>query len=264
MKTQNLLKPLATTLKKHSPEILTGLGIAGMFAAVFTAVKVTPKARDILDRESERRMSGETPVDMVVIKKTGVYRLPNWDVVKLTWKCYIPTALLLLSSTGCIIGANTVNFRRQAALTLACNLSERAFREYKEKTIETLGAKKEAVLRDSIAQDHLDKTPLEKDKIIVTDKTGDTLCLDFQSGRYFMTSIEKLRRTENELNKRLLHEDYISLNDFYYAIGLDPIGLGDDLGFHIENGLINFGFSSLIKDDKPCIVLEYEVCKVGF
>ena len=50
----------------------------------------------------------------------------------------------------------------------------------------------------------------------------------------------------------------------YYAIGLDPIGLGDDLGFHIENGLINFGFSSLIKDDKPCIVLEYEVCKVGF
>ena len=31
-------------LKKHSPEILTGIGIAGMISATVMAVRATPKA----------------------------------------------------------------------------------------------------------------------------------------------------------------------------------------------------------------------------
>lgn len=259
MKTQNLWKPLVASLKKHSPEILTGLGIAGMFGAVVTAVHATPKVISILNRESEKRMSVEKPTDMVWHEKKQCYMLPVKDVLKLSWKYYIPTASILVASAGCIIGANTVNFKRQAALTLAYNLSERAFHEYKEKTVQTLGEKKEAVLRDSIAQDHLDKTPLKEEKVIVNDRAGDVLCLDFQSGRYFKTSIEKLRKMENELNKRMLSEDYITLNDFYYSIGLDSIGLGDSVGWDLDHGMMDLAFSSLIKDDKPCLVLEYEV-----
>ena len=38
----NALKALQKTVKKHSPEILTGIGIAGMTAAAVMAVKATP------------------------------------------------------------------------------------------------------------------------------------------------------------------------------------------------------------------------------
>lgn len=45
--TSNFKRPesVAENREKHSPEILTGIGIAGMTAAAVMAVKATPKAR---------------------------------------------------------------------------------------------------------------------------------------------------------------------------------------------------------------------------
>ena len=36
---------------KHSPEILTGIGIAGMVTTTVMAVRATPKALDLLEKE---------------------------------------------------------------------------------------------------------------------------------------------------------------------------------------------------------------------
>ena len=52
----NALKALQKTVKKHSPEILTGIGIAGMTAAAVMAVKATPKALRMVDEKEIRRM----------------------------------------------------------------------------------------------------------------------------------------------------------------------------------------------------------------
>ena len=41
--TKSLLS-LKTAIKKHSPEILTGIGIAGMITTTVMAVRATPKA----------------------------------------------------------------------------------------------------------------------------------------------------------------------------------------------------------------------------
>ena len=52
-------------------------------------------------------------------------------------------------------------------------------------------------------------------------------------------------------------EMYISLNEFYYAIGLDGIKVGEDLGWNIDTGYIELDFSSqLAKDDTPCLVID--------
>ena len=41
-------------LVKHSPEILTGLGIAGMISSVVLAAKATPKARRWIELRKEK------------------------------------------------------------------------------------------------------------------------------------------------------------------------------------------------------------------
>ena len=41
-------KSLRTSLVKHSPEILTGIGIAGMITSTILAVKATPKALTLI------------------------------------------------------------------------------------------------------------------------------------------------------------------------------------------------------------------------
>ena len=40
---------LKTSIKKHSPEILTGIGIAGMITTTVMAVRATPKALILIE-----------------------------------------------------------------------------------------------------------------------------------------------------------------------------------------------------------------------
>lgn len=237
-----LAKGITTKLSKHSPEILTGIGVAGLIATTVMAVKATPKALDLIEKEM-----GE--------KET--YHLTAMETVKVAWKPYIPAAVTGVMSVACIVGASSVNARRNAALATAYTISETALREYKDKVVETIGEKKEQAVRDAIAKDKLDQNPVSKNEIVITNK-GDTLCYDLYSGRYFKSEMEKLKRAENELNRNLLNEGSVTLNDFYYEIGLSNIKYGDDLGWDTRQSLITLDFSSqLAEDGTPCLVVDF-------
>ena len=233
-------------VKKHSPTILTGIGIAGMITTTILAVQATPKALRLLEEKKADISESE--------------KLPSIEVVKTAWKVYVPAVLTGILSTVCLIGANSVNQRRGAALAAAYSLSESALKEYREKVVETIGKKKEQAIRDDIAKDRVAENPVRE--VVVTDR-GSTLCYDSISGRYFKSDIETLRRTVNDLNRRMRDEMFISLNDFYCAVDnpdLGPTKLGDRLGWTIDKGYIDLGFSSqLTADGTPCLVLDYTV-----
>lgn len=90
---------------------------------------------------------------------------------------------------------------------------------------------------------------------------GETLCYDAVSGRYFKSKIDRIKRAENEINRRMRDEMYISLNEFYYEIGLPPIKLGDDIGWNIDEGYLDLRFSSqLAENDEPVFVIDYGCC----
>ena len=63
-----------------------------------------------------------------------------------------------------------------------------------------------------------------------------------------------------------MDEMYISLNEFYWEIGLDSTEIGDELGWNIDNGLIELTFSSqLSRDGVPCLVVNYRIApKYGY
>lgn len=239
-----IAKGIRMSISKHSPEILTGIGIAGMVTTTVMAVRATPKALILIeDKKAENDVDKLTPV----------------ETIKATWTCYIPAAITGCLSIFCLIGASSVNARRNAALATAYTLSESALKEYRGKVIETIGEKKEQSVRDAIAKDRIDKNPVSSREVIITEK-GNTLCYDAISGRYFKSDIDKLKKAENELNRRMRDEMYISLNEFYYEIGLNPTKIGDDLGWNIDHGYIELNFSSQLTDDgNPCLVIDYQV-----
>lgn len=234
------------TVSKHSPEILTGLGIAGMITTTVLAVKATPKALELVKDKKEELDYEEDE------------KLPVIEIVKATWKCYIPAAVTGVTSVACLIGASSVNLRRNAALTAAYNLSTTALAEYKEKVVETIGEKKERTIRDKVAEERVNKNPVNQSAIVVTGK-GNTRCFDTITKRRFTSDIEAMNRIVNELNKRMINgEDYISLNEFYYEIGLDSCLIGDELGWNVRDHLIELDFSAqLDTDGVPCIVVDY-------
>jgi len=238
------IRNVKAAVSKHSPEILTGIGIAGMITTTVMAVKATPKALMLI----EKRKNEEE-----------VYKLSPIDTVKTTWQCYIPSAIVGTISVFCLIGASSANLRRNAALATAYTLSESALKDYQEKVVETIGDKKEQAVRDSIAKDKLDKNPVTTREVIITEK-GNTLCYDVISGRYFKSDIDKLKRAANDLSRQMRDEMYVSINDFYYEIGLSGTKLGDELGWNINNGSIDLNFSSQLADDgTPCLVVDYDI-----
>lgn len=241
----NLMSNTRQFVSKRSPEILTGIGIAGMITTTVLAVRATPKALQLIEEKKN---------------EDWVDELSPLEVVKAAWKPYVPAAVTGIASVACLIGASSVNAKRNAALATAYKLSETALSEYREKVIETIGEKKEKTVRDKVAEERVKKNPVSKSEVVVTNN-GTTLCFDPISARYFKSSIDKIKRAENELNKQMLHDisGYVSLNDFYDELGLDHTSVGDDLGWNVDR-LIDISFSSQLNDNgEPSVVLDYLV-----
>ena len=229
-------------MSEHSPEILTAIGISGMLGTTILAVKGTPKALKLIEqKKKEEHKDKLTPV----------------EVVKTTWKCYIPAAVTGVSSTLCLIGANSVHARRHAALATAYKISESAFNEYREKVVETVGEKKEQVIQDSVDKERIIKHPASQSDVIYTGY-GHTLCFDPWSGRHFESDIDRIKKAENELNKRMLHDTfgYVSLNEFYDELNLPRTEVGDIVGWNVHN-LIDIRIGSQVDEGRPCIVVGH-------
>lgn len=250
-KSPKFVRNVGRALREHGPEILTGLGVAAGISSTILAVKATPKAIRILEEEKLRIADecGYLPEEIVI---------PTVDKVKLCWKCYIPAAITSAGAIACIIGASSTNARRNAALATAYKLSETALSEYRDKVVETIGEKKEELVRDKVNQERVDKTPIEKTEVILTGK-GDTLIFDPISGRYFKSKVDLIKKAEIKLNQEMLQSfvGYASINDFYDEIGLDRISIGEELGWNAEN-LVKIRIGSTVKDeDTPCIVIDH-------
>lgn len=240
----NIIKGIKASISRHSPEILTGIGIAGMVTTTILAVKATPKAIKLIEAEKRaKHVDALSPV----------------DTVKTVWKCYIPAAMTGVSSIACLIGSNAINAKRNAALTTVYTLSEMARNEYKEKVIETVGEKKERTIKERVDAERIKRDPVSKKEVIITEK-GTTLCYDHVFGRYFKSDIDIINRAMNKINREIVINMYASLNDFYAELGLSPVEMGYDLGWNIDDGTIEIEPSSQLADDgTPCLVIDYSV-----
>ena len=254
-----VIRSVSTAAFEHRGEILTGFGVAGMIFTTVLAVKATPKALQLIEEE-KRRQNYELLKDA---KESGsdccpqIDKLKPIDVVKTTWKCYVPAAITCVASATCLIGASSVHVKRNAALATAYKLSENALAEYHDKVVETIGEKKEMAIRDKVAKEQIEKTPVSNSEVIFTGR-GETLCYDPITSRYFRADIENIRRVVNELNRRMLDEMYISLNEFYLELDLNPADVGEEMGWNVNRGLIDIHFSAqLAENDQPCLVIDH-------
>ena len=255
MQLKAIFTDLGKAARKHSPEILTGIGIAGMLSTTVLAVRATPKALMLIEEKKREKK-------FAVIKDGGDPELTRLEVIKVAWKPYIPAAVTGVASIACLVGASSVNARRNAALAAAYALSESTLADYKEKVVETIGEKKAQEVKDAIAKDKVENDPISRKEVAITDK-GETLCYDALSGRYFKSDIEYIRRAVNNLNERLLFDTHISLNEYYDEIGLEEIfPMGENLGWTVDpdsanKGLIELDFSSQLAEGTPCLVVGF-------
>ena len=204
----NLLSKSGRFLRRNSATVLTIAGAAGVVATSVTAVKATPKALRLVEEAREEK--GE--------------ELTRLERVRVAGPAYIPSILLGASTIACIVGANILNQRQQAALMSAYALVENSYKEYKAKLIELYGEEADEKIRHEIIRDKYNAEVVEAE--------GEKrLFYDYFSGRYFESTLPAVQSAEYELNKLLMKNEYVYLNEWYAALGIDVIDGGWELGW---------------------------------
>lgn len=235
MQFPGIVKKGLNFVQKNQPMILTALGVAGLVSTSVLTAQATVKAIRKIDSIQEE--------------------LTMKERFLLTWRLYIPPVAMGVVSIACILGAQSANTKKNAALAGLYALTEDTLQDYRKKVTEKLGEKKEEEVYAEVAQERINRKPVESSEVIITGK-GNTLCFDSYSGRYFESDLETLRRIQNDLNHDLLGQMWVSLNDLYYVLGLDPVKMGEEIGWTTDE-LIDMVFSAgMSNDGRPCIVID--------
>lgn len=237
------LKPLASKLKKAAPIILSALSVIGVVGTAILSAKATAKALEQVDERDD------------------------------TWKCYIPTALVALATTMCIIGNGVLNRKTQASLLAAYAVLDRSYRQYRGKAKELFGEDADKKIRSSISVEQASPEIPEYDPKIfnaydldwgVDEQEKQHVFYEVVGQKMFVSTINRVRQAEQMLAHDVSEGAFKSVNDFYAYLGLEPVDGCDIIGWCVSDGYLNIEFMHYIgeMDDgiagkTECLVIDY-------
>jgi len=226
---------------KNSSDILLVGGVVSLVSGGLLAVKQTPKAIKILEENEETN---------------------NIDKIKTVAPLYIPSIILTGLGITQIICSRNITNNKIAAVATAYTVSDTAFKTYRDKVKKLVKPEKYEEIKNEVASDKLKQDPINNKEVIIQ-TSGNTLIYDNMSGRYFRGNMDNINRSINLLNKRMMSEMIIELNQFYSEIDIPPIKMGQNVGWNIDRDVIDIDVSSAIANNgEPCLVIDYDVIPI--
>lgn len=229
---QKLETAISTSLKflyKHSSTILSvGAGAFTIGAVISTANAASKTMEYIHDKRIKEMVAisdrtaaqGRNPDVRAIVEVTAndQYKLTPLESVKL-WA--LPVTLTA-SSLACVIFNHKINAQKQAALVAAAAGTASMLNVYRNAVTENLGREADIKVVDSIITtdpayfrytDDFSHWDIPPDEIITF--------YDENVG-YFETTPYRIVIALYNLNQKLASEEYITLTDFYFLLGVTP------------------------------------------
>lgn len=240
-------------LKKHSPEILMGVGIVGTVASTVLACKATTKLDEIIEEPKTKiklihKVMEDGEINGVEYTKedgmkdlTIMYTQTGVKVARL----YAPAIIVGALSIGCMLAGHRILKGRNVALAAAYAVVDKGFKDYRKNVVSRFGAEVDKELRhnikaqeiETIVVDEKGKEKVKKEIINVADQTQ---CSDY--ARFFDESCgayEKdpeynlmfLRRQQEWANEKLKANGHLFLNEVYDMLGIQRTKAGQVVGW---------------------------------
>jgi hypothetical protein len=229
----NTARHIIPFLRRNSSTILTGLGVAGSLGSTILAIKATPQAQSKLEQAYLNKN-----VDRSWDEAEALTPL---EMVKAVWIDYTPALMLQVVTIGCIVGSQSINLRKQAAVISVATGAETMLREYQEH-VAAEAPNVDRKVRDTIAAKRVEENPVSKGEVL---------------GRYFQSTMQKIDKAVNDINFRILNQEGASLNEFYSEIGLPQIPPGEDIGWSPESPLEIDKSTHITDDDRAAVVITF-------
>jgi uncharacterized protein DUF6353 len=246
----------AFAARKHSPEILFGVGVVSMVGSTVLACRATLKMDEVMnDVEADKAKaekvknlvdSGdvkpgttytdeEMARDLHVIKVKGLVRVA---------KLYAPAVILGGVGIVCLTKSHSILKERNTALAAAYIAIDTAFKRYRERVVERYGENVDREIRYEAEEVNLidEETGKLLDTVRVNpgEPSGYARWFTADSSRNF-TAKEKpnadmynrifLRHNQNWANDMLQRRGHIFLNEVYSQLGLSHTDQGSVVGW---------------------------------
>lgn len=246
MKFGSFAKHAEKMIADNSPAILTAIGAAGAVFTAYLVGKASFRAAEIIAEETAKVVGDADTVEEAILDTRAK--------IELVWKEYVPAVVMCAISVAAIIGSNHISTRRAAALAGAYSLSEKAFAEYKEKVLKTVGENKERRIRDDLAQDQANRNPPPPMVII---GSGNQLCRETYTNQYFMSTVEDIKAAVNKVNNIINTEGSSDLAEFYSFLDIPWTKMSTEVGWNLDK-LLEVEYSAvLVEGGKPCISIDF-------
>ena len=246
----------------NAAALLTAGGVVGTVATAVLAGRGGYKYAEILAKEKGRRAAEENnkleivsdPKDLISPEDVT---LDNWEKAKLAVPYFLPPVVVGGATIASIIMSNRVSAQKAAALAAAYGLAERNLSEYKEKVQEKLTGPKKKAIEEEISQDRVNRSEGYQNVVIVD---GEVLCFDEPTGRYFRSTMEKIKQAVNETNAEILNDrGWVNATAFYERLGMPATSWTDDMGWNTDE-LVELKFDTVTSPDgRPCIAVDFQV-----
>lgn len=252
--------------KKFAPEILTTAGIVGVVTAAVMASKATLEletsleySKDLRKRTKEKRENvSEEDYPARVYEKDIVisYVRAGQSLSKL----YGPSVALGTASIICLLAAHGIMRQRNAALVVAYNTVNEAFKAYRKRVIEDLGEEKDWDYRHGIREETVETVgedgKKKTEKVLTQDPKGYSQYAKFfdEANVHWEKDPEHnlffLNCQNNAANDKFRRRGHMFLNEVYDMLGMERTKAGAVVGWILnENGdnYIDFGIFDITK-----------------
>ena len=272
MKKQNKLMALINKgirfADEHQREIMLGSAIAGTIVTAALSWKAGIKADKVLSEQREKMDTivinmGEDESNEISEEEEKQRRKEiTLETIKRMAPIVTPPALAATCTIISVIAGYKVASTQIATLSALYSMGEKALSEYQGKVTEIAGPKKAQEIEEAVAKGKVEENPPTNMNTVIDTGKGNVKFYDPKSGRYFYSSPESVKTAFNKVNKLIMDEYFLSLNEGYNELGLPDIELGDEMGFNVDDGLIDIDhlFTVILgSDDRPIYVLNYDI-----
>ena len=229
-----IIKNARNLVSRNASDLLLIGGVGCILTGGALAIRKTPEAVLILDRKKKES---------------------NLEKVKAVAPLFVPAVGFTIIGIVQIVCSRNITKNKIAAITTAYTVTETAYRTYRDKVKEYVEPEKYEDVEREYVKETVKRNPNNKETIDISGNK--VLIYDNSADRYFEGTLNEIERAVNTLNKKMRSEMIITLNDFYYEIGLARTKTGEYLGWHIDKDEIEIYTSSGIADDgRPYIILE--------
>lgn len=240
------------SLKKHSPEILMVVGVAGTVAGTVVACKATTKLEPIINEFEEKREeikaivedeNGEELTNENRNKELAIaYAETGVEVIK----TYTPAAIIMTLSLSSILASCSILRKRNLALMTAYATLNKTFSDYRERVANKYGNDAEEEIRygiekrkitEEIIDENGKKKNVKKEVEVSTVDASNNTIFEFSKdttthfdsvmdyNRQFLSARQSLA------NDMLVANGYLFLNEVLDLLDLDRTADGFMLGW---------------------------------